>query len=127
MDFVAAEDAVADADMSLLQRVFENLLGNAWKYNRGRERLRVEFGLSSDPGGPVYFVRDDGIGFPSERSRDLFRPFTRLHQDLGFEGTGIGLASVERATARHGGRVWAEGRPGRGATFYFTLPPDPDR
>lgn len=122
VEFVSATGAVVEADRGLMERVFENLLGNAWKYNRGRGDLRVEFGVSSGPDGVTYFVRDNGIGFPTERTGELFRPFTRMHQELGFEGTGIGLASVERAIARHGGRVWAESPPGEGATFFFTLP-----
>jgi light-regulated signal transduction histidine kinase (bacteriophytochrome) len=102
--------------------VLENLLENAWKFTARHARARIEFAAHAQEGGPlVYFVRDDGAGFDPAYAQDLFRPFERLHKESEFPGTGVGLAIVQRVVHRHGGRVWAEGQPERGATIYFTL------
>jgi signal transduction histidine kinase len=110
---------VARADSRLLRIVLENLLGNAWKFTQRTERPRIE--LSRDASGEGFTVRDNGAGFDPKYVSRLFAPFQRLHKSEDFEGTGIGLATVDRIVRRHGGRVWAEGKPGRGAAIHFTL------
>lgn len=113
---------VAQADEAMVRTVLENLLGNAWKYTRTRERALVEVGQAETPQGTAFFVRDDGIGFPAAQAAEAFQPFHRLSGAAGFEGTGVGLASVKRIVERHGGAAWARAEPGVGATFWFTLP-----
>jgi PAS domain S-box-containing protein len=113
-----------DADPSLIRILLENLLGNAWKFTRRREIAHVEVGRTDAGGETVYFVRDDGVGFDPQYSDRLFSAFERLHDETEFPGTGIGLATVQRIVERHGGRAWAEGAVGEGATFYFTFAGD---
>jgi|GEM_PF-503582 len=113
-------DVTVQGDRRLLRVVLENLLDNAWKYSRKAERPMISFGATTDDGGTVYFVRDNGVGFDMANASRLFVPFNRLHKAEDFEGSGIGLATVQRILARHGGRVWATAAPGRGATFHFT-------
>lgn len=108
----------AVGDPGLLRTLLENLLDNAWKFTRGRERARIEVGRQAD----AFFVRDNGAGFPQAQAGRLFRPFQRLHGEQEFPGHGIGLASAKRIVERHGGSVRAEGVEGSGATFWFTLP-----
>jgi light-regulated signal transduction histidine kinase (bacteriophytochrome) len=121
VEFVIEEGKAANGDAHLLQVVLENLLGNAWKYTVKHERARIEFGVTQHDGTTAYFVRDDGAGFDKAYADKLFNVFQRLHSDTEFDGTGIGLATVQRIIHRHGGQVWAEGAVEQGATFYFTL------
>lgn len=116
------EDLAAFADLGLTDIALSNLLGNAWKFTSRTENARIEFGAFERDGKTVYYVRDNGAGFDQGFKEKLFWPFRRLHSDQEFEGTGIGLTIVERIIRRHGGQVWAEGKPDEGATFYFTLP-----
>ncbi|MEJ8836864.1 sensor histidine kinase [Ramlibacter sp. AN1133] len=110
------------ADARLMRVVLENLIGNAWKFASRVPSPRIELGeVDGAPDRPTFFVRDNGAGFDMEYASRLFRPFSRLHDASEFPGAGIGLSIVQRIVARHGGRVWAEGAVGRGATFYFTL------
>jgi signal transduction histidine kinase len=120
-DFAIADDIKANADARLLRILLENLLGNAWKFTGKRQEAKIEFGVDRSNGNPVYFVRDDGAGFDMAYAGKLFGAFQRLHAMTEFKGTGIGLATVQRIAARHGGRVWAESKVEQGATFYFTL------
>jgi PAS domain S-box-containing protein len=111
----------ASGDPRLLRVALENLLANAWKFTTGREDAHIEVGRTEDGSADAFFVRDNGAGFDPTYADKLFAPFQRLHASSEFPGTGIGLATVQRIVSRHGGRVWAEGQPGRGACFYFTL------
>jgi PAS domain S-box-containing protein len=119
--FVIADGLVTYGDARLLHVALDSLLGNAWKFTSKHPRARIEFGLTEHDGQPVYFVRDDGAGFDMAYAAKLFGAFQRLHGTAEFEGTGIGLAAVQRIVHRHGGRIWAEGAVEQGATFYFTL------
>ncbi len=109
------------ADPRLLRIALENLLSNAWKYTSRTAQARVCVGTEAGDQGPVYFVRDNGVGFDMKYADKLFVPFQRLHPESEFPGSGIGLVTVQRIVARHGGRVWADAKPDQGATFYFTL------
>ncbi|MGE0081716.1 MAG: transporter substrate-binding domain-containing protein [Thiohalomonadaceae bacterium] len=111
----------AQGDPTLLRALLQNLLENALKFSRQREDALIEFGTEQHDGKTVYYVRDNGMGFDMQYAHKLFKPFERLHGIDGFEGNGIGLATVRRIVLRHRGRVWAEGSPGEGATVYFTL------
>ena len=111
------------ADRNLVRQVFVNLIGNAWKFTRRAPRASIEIGSCLNEKIPVYFVRDNGVGFDPEYSHKLFCVFERLHTDRDFEGTGIGLATVRRIVQHHGGEAWATGKVGAGATFFFTLAP----
>jgi two-component system sensor histidine kinase/response regulator len=108
-------------DGQLLRIALENLLQNAWKFSARQGDARIEFGVTHLPGEPAYFIRDNGAGFDMSYADRLFAPFQRLHLSSEFPGTGIGLATVQRIIYRHGGRIWAEGSVGQGATFHFTL------
>ncbi|MBK7791237.1 MAG: PAS domain S-box protein [Betaproteobacteria bacterium] len=116
-----APNMVADADAGLVQILLANLVGNAWKFSRGSAEARIDVGCEQSEGRTVFHVRDNGVGFPPDQAERIFAPFARLHTEREFKGTGIGLAIVLRIVRRHGGRVWADGSEGRGATFRFTL------
>ncbi|HEY4181831.1 MAG TPA: ATP-binding protein [Kofleriaceae bacterium] len=122
VDLVVPPGLVVEGDSALLRALFENLLGNAWKFTRGKDPARIELGSEQDAGDRVYFVRDNGAGFDPRFTDKLFAPFQRLHSAHEFEGSGIGLATAAKIVQRHGGRIWAEGRVGEGATMRFTLP-----
>ena len=123
---VTVQDGVrVSADRGLILVVLENLLANAWKFTAPRDDAFIEFAATTADSVHCCYVRDNGVGFDSAYADKLFRPFQRLHAGDGFSGTGIGLAAVQRIVDRHGGRTWAEGAVDRGATFYFTLAPDP--
>jgi PAS domain S-box-containing protein len=119
------QDAVrAPADRILISSVLENLVGNAWKFTSRQDEALIEFGTApAGDAGICCYVRDNGAGFDSAHAGKLFRPFERLHSTGEFPGTGVGLASVKQIVERHGGRAWAEGATGQGASFYFTLDP----
>lgn len=121
VEFIVARDLTADADPRLIGIVLENLLGNAWKYTNKIPAAQIEFGATNKDGINTYFVRDNGAGFEMQYVEKLFKVFQRLHTDSEFPGSGVGLATVERIIQRHGGKVWAESAPDKGATFYFTL------
>jgi two-component system, sensor histidine kinase and response regulator len=112
---------VVTGDGQLLKIALENLLQNAWKFTGKQADPRIEFGVTQTSGEPTYFIRDNGAGFEMTYAARLFGPFQRLHSQQEFPGSGIGLATVQRIIHRHGGKVWAEGLVGQGATFYFTL------
>jgi light-regulated signal transduction histidine kinase (bacteriophytochrome) len=118
----AAALPATDADRAMLKQVWANLIGNALKYSGKRQNAAVEIGGKVEGANAVYWVRDNGVGFDMRYAQKLFGVFQRLHRAEEFPGTGVGLAIVQRVITRHGGRVWAEGRPGEGACFYFSLP-----
>jgi len=121
VEFIIIPELPASGDARLLRVVMENLLRNAWKFTGKNSTAKIEVGVDRRNGQPVYFVRDDGAGFDMAYAGKLFGAFQRLHSSAEFQGTGIGLATVQRVIRRHGGRVWAESKVGQGATFYFTL------
>jgi DNA-binding response OmpR family regulator len=117
-----ADGLEAVGDLSLIRIAIENLLANAWKYSRKRPNAKIEFGSNIQKSSVAYFIRDNGAGFDMAYAGKLFGAFQRLHSVKDFQGTGIGLATVKRIICRHGGEIWAEGKVGEGAIFYFTLP-----
>ncbi len=127
VEFQILNGAITTGDAALLKIVLENLLGNAWKFTGKQPQAQIEFGISPQKNAkqtaiiPAFFVRDNGAGFDMKKASKLFTAFERLHKNSDFEGTGIGLATVQRIIHRHGGRIWAESSLGKGAIFYFTL------
>jgi light-regulated signal transduction histidine kinase (bacteriophytochrome) len=122
VELAVGELGAVEADAALLKHALTNLIANAIKYTGKKERALIEIGRrQTDAAGVVYYVKDNGAGFDMRYADKLFGVFTRLHRADEFEGTGVGLSIVRRITERHGGQIWAEARPGEGATFYFTL------
>jgi two-component system, sensor histidine kinase and response regulator len=121
-EFIVRPGVEVTGDARLLRTVLQNLFDNAWKFTASRSPAHIEFGVLNAHAVPVYFVRDDGVGFDMAYRDRLFAPFQRLHSGRDFSGTGVGLATVQRIIERHGGTVWAEAAPEQGATFSFTLP-----
>jgi signal transduction histidine kinase len=124
-DVQVADGLAAEGDPSLVRAVLENLLGNAFKFASRTASPRIEVGRIEKRGETIFFVRDNGAGFDQAHAQKLFAPFQRLHTAAEFPGTGVGLATVQRIVRRHGGRIWAEARPGEGATFWFSLASPP--
>jgi two-component system sensor kinase len=122
ISFVVDTLPPAQGDKRLITQVFQNLLSNAIKFTRNVKVSRIEVGHQNSTGEDIYFVRDNGVGFDMDHAQKLFGTFQRLHGANEFEGSGIGLATVQRIIARHGGKVWADAKPNEGATFYFSLP-----
>jgi signal transduction histidine kinase len=127
VEFRIEPQLVAVGDPTLLRLVLQNLLGNAFKFTGQAGQAVVEFGHHQIDGNDVYFVRDNGAGFDMRFAEHLFGLFQRFHSQNDFPGTGVGLATVQRIVRKHGGRIWAESEPGRGACFYFTLSRVPAR
>jgi len=122
VEVIIQPDITAECSENLIRLSLENLVSNAWKYSSLKEHARIEFGRINENNRPVYFVRDNGVGFKPDSAAGLFKSFSRLEEHVEhFEGSGLGLATVKRIIERHGGKIWAEGQPGQGATFYFTL------
>jgi light-regulated signal transduction histidine kinase (bacteriophytochrome) len=116
-----ADGLLCVGDQNLLRLALQNMFGNAWKFTAKTPEARIEFGREPEKG--PFYIRDNGAGFDMKYAKNLFSAFQRLHSASEFEGTGIGLATVQRIIHRHGGRIFAEAEPGRGATFYFTVGP----
>jgi len=116
-----ASEIIARGDKVLLEALLRNLLENAWKFTAKCKQTTIEFGVTAKDNLLLYYVRDNGVGFDMKYSDKLFKPFSRLHNRDEYQGTGIGLANVQRIVHRHGGRIWAESETGKGAAFYFTL------
>lgn len=119
IEFIGTKPVWVEGDEALLRVMVENLVDNAWKFTANKENPKIEFGVIQDKNQRIFFIKDNGIGFDMQYQNKLFEPFQRLHPQL--EGTGIGLTTVKRIIRRHGGKIWAEGKPNEGATFYFTL------
>ena len=117
---------MVNADPTLMRVVMSNLLGNAWKYTSRTEQAVISLGAEHQEDGDVFCVRDNGAGFDMAFATKLFTPFQRLHSVREFPGSGVGLACVARIIHKHGGRIWADAKPGQGASFYFYLPDTPE-
>jgi light-regulated signal transduction histidine kinase (bacteriophytochrome) len=125
VEVVIQPNMAVHGDRRLLGDLFQNLIGNAWKFTSKTGQARIEIGQSSSGPLATLFIRDNGAGFDMAYEQKLFKPFQRLHGAADFDGSGVGLATVARIIDRHGGRIWAEGKPNEGAVFYFTLPTAP--
>jgi signal transduction histidine kinase len=125
VEVVIQPNMAVHGDRRLVGDLFQNLIGNAWKFTSKTGQARIEIGQSSGGSLATLFIRDNGAGFDMAYEQKLFKPFQRLHGSADFDGSGVGLATVARIIDRHGGRIWAEGKPNEGAVFYFTLPTAP--
>ena len=125
VELIAPDRIEAFGDPTLVRIAMTNMLSNAWKFTSRRPDARIEVGTDSRDNAAAFYVRDNGVGFDDDKAPAIFRPFERLHSVRDFDGSGIGLATVERVIERHGGRVWAHGAENHGATVYFTLPRRP--
>ena len=125
VEVVIQPNMTVHGDRRLVGDLFQNLIGNAWKFTSKTSEARIEIGQSSGGSLATLFIRDNGAGFDMAYEQKLFKPFQRLHGSADFDGSGVGLATVARIIDRHGGRIWAEGKPNEGAVFYFTLPTAP--
>jgi light-regulated signal transduction histidine kinase (bacteriophytochrome) len=121
VEVIIQESLMAYADPGLMEIDISNLIGNAWKFTSKNGNARIEFGTIKQDGKTVYFIKDNGAGFEQKYVDRMFQPFHRLHSASEFDGTGIGLAIVERIIQRHGGDIWAEGEVGKGATIHFMI------
>jgi light-regulated signal transduction histidine kinase (bacteriophytochrome) len=121
VQWIVADLPTVVCDPVLVKQIFQNLLANALKFTRPRASAVIEVSHKEEDGQPVFLVRDNGVGFSMKYADKLFGVFQRLHRAEDFEGTGIGLVTVQRIVHRHGGKVWAEAEPDKGAAFYFTL------
>jgi len=121
VEFICMPGLMTVADLNLIRIAIFDLLSNAWKYTSKHKTARIEFGAIQKGVALVFYVKDDGAGFDSENATELFAPFVRFHSESEFEGTGIGLSIVNRIIMRHGGQIWAESKPEKGATFWFTI------
>ena len=125
VEVVIQPNMTVHGDRRLIGDLFQNLIGNAWKFTSKTSEARIEIGQSSGGSLATLYIRDNGAGFDMTYEQKLFKPFQRLHGSADFDGSGVGLATVARIIDRHGGRIWAEGKPNEGAVFYFTLPTAP--
>ena len=125
VEVVIQPNMAVHGDRRLVGDLFQNLIGNAWKFTSKTGQPRIEIGQSSGGSLATLYIRDNGAGFDMAYEQKLFKPFQRLHGTADFDGSGVGLATVARIIDRHGGRIWAEGKPNQGAVFYFTLPTAP--
>jgi len=125
VEVVIQPNMAVHGDRRLVGDLFQNLIGNAWKFTSKTAQARIEIGQSSGGSLATLYIRDNGAGFDMTYEQKLFKPFQRLHGAADFDGSGVGLATVARIVDRHGGRIWAEGKPNEGAVFYFTLPTAP--
>jgi len=125
VEVVIQPNMTVHGDRRLIGDLFQNLIGNAWKFTSKTSEARIEIGQSSGGSLATLYIRDNGAGFDMTYEQKLFKPFQRLHGSADFDGSGVGLATVARIVDRHGGRIWAEGKPNAGAVFYFTLPTAP--
>jgi PAS domain S-box-containing protein len=121
VEFVISSGISVNGDRQLLTTALQNLFANSWKYTSKLHQSRIEFGVTEMQGETVYFIKDNGTGFNMQYSKNLFQPFQRFHSEEEYEGTGIGLAIVQRIIRRHGGKIWAESEKDKGAAFFFTL------
>jgi light-regulated signal transduction histidine kinase (bacteriophytochrome) len=121
VEVIIQDGLMVKGDKILLRTLMENLIGNAWKFTSKQPAAQIEIGMKKEGGKKIYFVKDNGVGFEMQYVEKLFKPFQRLHAITDFEGNGVGLATVQRIIQCHKGKVWAEGKPGKGATIYFTL------